>query len=590
MPPRGIYFLDVSRAMAQALANFQQVLAGETAELMVLYTCGELPDNAPLNLLSVPLGELTDFLLDSDLIPPAVLDVAGCGCSASEALALQRAFSEVVEGIVAHRVRPTNAGTAALFSKDRYYLDRHVAWLAALQGNRVQLDGYIVDDRQLCFYDGELIEDGPETLVPVSLDDFVEYFSRTRLRLPTQLYIPRHLDGETKALLRGQFYELVHACQQRRLKYALAWILRCQGLDPWRRERSPRLRFFLPTNRRTTVMQYCSMALAKALETLGHDVYVSIEQNDLEYLDNSVISQEYFTFQPDAVININHVNSVMLHDHVVNVIWWQDPMEAIVSGRTILPRCLDIHLAESQGIVFLLQRCGIDQPRLQRFCVDETVFHPDPTVPRERKIVFVGSSYQHCLGDLSAEQLRLLDALKECFIRGELLGTELLASFAKDMGIEIGTMHRYPLSHVLRDVCVRALCEQDEIPFDLYGYYWDYDPVFRRHYKGPLAHGRDLATVYASAKYALVCLPGEIQSQRMLEAAACGCVPIVYDSRHENNTPHWEHHCHFFRSRTELFACPHRPDPPGLPVEIAAAGTYRSFAERIVQLVTSVRT
>ncbi len=589
MQPRGIYFLDVSRAMAQATDNFQQVLAGGTAELVVFYTCGQLPDNAPLNLLSVPLGELPDFLFDSDLMPPAVLDVAGCGCSASQAVELQRTFSEVVAGIAAHRVRPSNAGAMALFSQDRYYLDRHVAWLAALQGNRMQLDGYIVDDRQLCYYDGEPIDEAPETLVHVPLDDFVEFFSSTRLRVPTQVYVPWHLGRETRKQLQQQYQAMVKRCYQRRKEHASVRAVQCKQIDPWQREPVERLRFFLPANRRTTVMQYCSMALARALEALGHEVYVSIEQTDLEYIDSSIIFQEYAAFKPDAVININNNNNVMLHDHVVNVIWWQDPMEAIVSGKKIQTRTLDIHLAESQGVAALLQRCGIEHPLFQRFCVDETEFYPEQTHPRERSIVFVGSSYQHCLADLSKDQRRLLDTLKDCFEHGELLDTRRLETLAADMGVEVGTMHRYPLSHVVRDVCVRALCEQDEIPFELYGYYWDYDPIFRCHYKGPLAHGRELAAVYARVKYALVCLPGEIQSQRMVEAAACGCVPIVYDSRHEKNTPHWENHCHFFRSRAELLACFRQPDPPSPPEEIAAANTYRAFAERIVRLVSAAR-
>jgi len=581
--------LDVSRAMAQATDNFQQVLAGETAELVVFYTCGQLPDNAPLNLLSVPLGELPDFLLDSDLIPPATLDITGCGCAASEAAQLQRTFSEVVEGIVAHRVRPSNAGTTVLFSQDRYYLDRHVAWLAALQGNRVQLDGYIVDDRQLCFYDGDPIEEAPEPLVQVPLDDFVEFFSHTRLRVPTQVYVPWHLGRETRKQLQEQYQTMVKRCYQRRKEHALVRARQCKEIDPWQRKLSERLRFFLPAHRRTTVMQYCSKALARALEALGHEVYLSIEQTDLEYIDNSIIFQEYAAFAPDAVVNINNINNLILHNHVVNVIWWQDPMESIVSGKKIQPRQRDIHIAESQAIILFLQRCGIAEPLLQRFCVDDAVFYAPPTHRRERKIVFVGSSYQHCLADLSEPQRRLLEVLKESFIRGELLDTERLEALATKMGVEISDMHRYPLSHVLRDVCVRALCEQDEMPFELYGYYWDYDPIFQNYYKGPLAHGSDVAAVYAGASHTLVCLPGEIHSQRLVEAAACGSIPVVYDVRHIGNTPHWEDHCHFFLNKTQLFACLRRPNPPHPPEEIGTACSYRAFAERIVGLVSAAR-
>ena len=59
------------------------------------------------------------------------------------------------------------------------------------------------------------------------------------------------------------------------------------------------LRIFLAASRLTEVMQYASKNIGKAFELLGHEVMISVEENDMESL------HELITYKPS--MNLIHI-------------------------------------------------------------------------------------------------------------------------------------------------------------------------------------------------------------------------------------------------------------------------------------------
>lgn len=139
-------------------------------------------------------------------------------------------------------------------------------------------------------------------------------------------------------------------------------------------------------------------------------------------------------------------------------------------------------------------------------------------------------------------------------------------------------------NYIVRDTVVRWACELTHIDVEIYGRGWEYDPVIMSKYKGELPHGEAVAQIYQEASHALVPMPLVLNSQRLAEIAACGCIPVVYDIRHEAEPPHWDKECLFFTTKAKLAVCIQHP-PPGSPLEIAKIFSYDAMARRIITII-----
>ena len=130
----------------------------------------------------------------------------------------------------------------------------------------------------------------------------------------------------------------------------------------------------------------------------------------------------------------------------------------------------------------------------------------------------------------------------------------------------------------------RWLCElADELGMtvEVYGRGWERDPVVSPFFKGTLPHGPAVAEVYNTAQYSLVAHPHDLHSQRLIETAACGSIPIVYDCRYRAEKPHWDEQCLWYRTKEELRACLGKR--PQSPVHAVCQGrSYTDFAKRIL--------
>lgn len=470
---------------------------------------------------------------------------------------------------------------------DSYFLDPGMALKAARQQNRTRRT-IAVTGLQLCYYGGDdPITGGPENLVHVPLEEITRFFAETPLRPPAQVVFPTRIARDKVRHFSEQFAYLLEEAGRMRRHKTETLAREARQLSPALATGGP-LRILAMTSRITTVMQHISRYLVDAFNALGHDAQLEIEANDMEEHDTLHRIRRYLAFRPHVVINCNHLNNSYLHPDVINMVWWQDPMPEIASGKPLAWRQNDFsYILSAHPFRDMLLKTGADPGRIQvqKFCIDDAIF-ADRREARENKIVFIGSSAIHCF-KRTPKVKPLLAELEALFAAGHHLGRREITALA--IKHRVNPNHAYfNLQHyVTRDLPVLWLCRQRAIPVEIYGRYWDCHESVKPFFKGEVPHGQDVAAIYNRAKYALSCHSQLIQTQRLAELGSCGCIPVVYDARKEAEPPFWEDQCLFFSTEQELRDCL-KTDRPTRPDAFRKYYAYRRFAKRMHKQMTAM--
>ncbi|MEJ1376598.1 MAG: hypothetical protein RPU32_01260 [Candidatus Sedimenticola sp. (ex Thyasira tokunagai)] len=576
------YYSLLSDALSAAQEEFTRFQAGRDTQLSLIYVDAEPPEGGPINLIHAPFAQLPDLFLQTTLPLPEVFSPGNRNLPEAVLEHEKSRFFTTIDQIRKVREQHLLSEQGNLLALDTLFLHRNLAYATALQRNRVDLGHPNIYGLQVCYYEGEAFENSPENLINITSVDLVTFFTETRLRVPAHLVIPPGVPEQDKKELHGAFKQLRQTVLENRDALGREFTLKCHTQKPPLIEPERPLRIYLPASRLTEVMQYASKGLAKAFTALGHEAWVSIEVNAMEQLDYQH-PQEQYAFNPHLMVNINHTNNQWMHPELFNVVWWQDPMPEITTGNQINWRERDIVFSAYQGFDKLLHHSGAKEIHRQGFCIDRDIFIPLADIKRKRKAVFIGSSYKRMIGHLQANEKKLLDKYEEILVAGEPIHNDSFLRTKKELGI---AEHRVPrlLNYIVRDNTVRWLCEAPDIEVEIYGRGWEYDPVIKPFFKGEVEHGEDVAKIYNGAKYALVALPHEVNSQRLAEAAACGCIPVVWDCRYHAEPPFWENECLFFSTRNELYRCLHETarNPPNA---IANTFSYGHMAAHILEIV-----
>lgn len=584
-PVEDTYFFDPLSALRASLSAIP--IPGADRLPICYYNGQQIPDG-PLNLIHLPFTALSEFFFRTPLPLPRKIDFGGTFFDESPEQRQQvvAAFDELLSGIEEAR-RQVIETKGFLPASDSYFLDRATAYQCALQAARVDLSHPVITGLQLCYHDGEPIANAPPNLVHLPAEEVVPVLTNTRLRLPTVAVPPGGASTQEKSQIDQLFQQLLEEINARRRSLVHSLMEKCLQDSPG--PFGERLRIFLAASRKTLVMQHASRGFARAFAELGHDVRFEIEQNDMEEITALHILDATAAHRPHVTFNINHANNEWLHPEVVNVMWWQDPMPRLVQNNPpITFRERDIVLSYDAIFDEYLRKAGAETIHRQGFCIDSDIFKPNSGVGRENKIVFVGSSYRQHMEKLSGPLKQACNRLMAEFCAGKALTKELVTALAIEFDLEFDSLFFYRLNYVIRDTSVRWLCELSEklgIPVEIYGNYWDEDPVVKPFYRGRLEHGAAVAAVYNSARYALVCMPQEVNTQRLAEVFACGCCPVVYDVRVTSTLPHWDDNCLYYRTREELESALRAAPLPPTPEGAAEHFSYKNAARQVLDLV-----
>lgn len=567
------YFLDRNEALQIARARHRVRLDDGSEAVQICYYDGDPWPDALDNLVHVPLADLFRYFeAQPEARLPTQLRYAEPALAADAAAALERHFAEILDAIRAARVR-------ARAPVDSYFLDAEQARATACEQNRVKLEHPTIDGLQICYYDGEPLPNAPANCILVAADQLIDFLTTTRLRPPQRIVLPPHAAPADVQAAVGLFEQILDQAKRAREQATATLFGKAFEHRPLHLPGRP-LRVWLPTTRLTTVMQYASRNLAKSLRDLGHEVHVSCEANDMEQVSPYHFARDYLCFGPDAVIAVNAGRPAYMHPDVVHIGWWQDPMPQITAATPLPWQARDLVYSISYQLDEHLNNCAAPTVQRQHFCIDTELFAVDPTARRDDKIVFVGSSYAGFLDGSDAERGALAE-LREWLEAGRSFDTGQLHALAVRHGLTFDHVFWNLFHYTVRDITLEWLCCVSPIPVEVYGRGWQTNRTVAPFFKGELAHGRSVATVYNSASYGLVTHPFEINSQRLAEVAACGAIPVVFDCRNEHNAPHWERHCNFFKQCDDLRDTVQRR-PEAAPTAIVGSYSYAAFARRIV--------
>ncbi|MGZ5049777.1 MAG: glycosyltransferase family protein [Methylobacter sp.] len=565
-----IFFLNIEDAYAEA--SKQNRIDG--GRLQYCYYDGPLTDIVLANFIRVPSDDFVVFFSNNQLPIPQLIAV-----SQPEGVSFSPMPQDIVDEIEAHRSQYRIPQSTHF---DTYFIDPLLALNVAKQRNRVYCDHPTIDGLQTCYYRGELPEHGLENLVHIELDKLVDFFVKSRLRFPKNTEIPDELEPELQQAIREDISNALNAIKKKQLVLIKYLIEKARTQEPTL-DGEP-IRVFLPCRRTSTVMQHCSRGLAKAFEKRGLQAHVHMESNDMETLNYVDFVKAYIDFNPHVIFYINDLRNTFLHEDIVNIIWWQDPMAQIRNREVLKWRKNDFNFSISPLLDDYLKQCGAETIERQHFVIDDDVFYADPAHPREQRAVFVGTSYLANVYLNDPQQQQALKELTAIMDRGGCFDKDTVAGIAERAELTYDFVFWKLLHYAIRDGSVQWLCRQDGVPVDVYGRHWEQDPTVAPFFRGELPHGVELANVYRSAEYAIVCHPFEINSQRLAEVAACGCIPVVYDCRDVAETPHWEQCCLFFKTEAELkHILDNRLQPPQSPLLLAQHFTYDAAVDRFIE-------
>lgn len=589
---KDIYFLNIEDAYAQA-AKQQLIVDDQCRErLQYCYYDGPLTDITLENFIQVDQDRFVEFFSHNHLPLPQLL-----GLSQAD----QVIYNDMPADILAE-IQQQRAGykISEYIHFDSYFVDPLKALNVAKQHNRIACGHPTIDGLQICYYRGELPEHSIANLVHLELHEFEAFFIRSRLRIPENLDVPEELEDEVKAAVREDINQLIGEVKRRRNALSQQLLVKAKAMQPGTLS-GPKPRLFVPSSRLTTVMQYSSQGMAKAFAALGWEVLFYIECNDMEGSNMIDMLEKYISFAPHACFYVNSLNTGFMHDDVVNMVWWQDLMPQLKRRQPLNWRSNDFNFSISPLFDDYLRDCQAPAIERLHFVIDEQVFHNCTTTHRDDKIVFVGSSYLRVTNVDSPQQQQAIEQLLAVMRKGGCFDQQTVAAIAENTGLDDEFVFWKLLHFVIRDHAVKWLCAaqgcasvaggrmpeataESELPVDVYGRYWNEAQDVAPFFRGELAHGEEVAAVYRSARYALVCHPFEINSQRLAEVAACGCIPVVYDCRDVAEGPYWEDYCLFFKTAADLKHILQQRLQPKLPPEGLAEGfTYRAAAQKVIE-------
>lgn len=466
-----------------------------------------------------------------------------------------------------------------------FFVDPKKALETALQGNRRQ-ETVAVSSPQICYCFGDAFPDAPANLIQLSQEygAFEEFFLSSRLGLPIDVEFDPSVPEERLLAKKIAFYlnEAINVARPKIQNKLLEKFIQSKPIFV----SGQSLRVFMWGSRLTTVMQYNFRDLAQAFRELGCEVLFLIEADDREYLTRYNMFRETEDFNPHVVININLLDSRTLSPDVFHVTWWQDPAEQLKAAKPLPWRERDLIYSVDEEFDVMLHQCGATNVHRQGFCYDESVFR-DIGQEKRSRVVVVASSYRKNIENAPPRMAQLVALLEELFAEGQPLTNEQLERLAKQYDYSRDFIYWDLWFYVVRDQSVRWLCSlSDTLEVEVYGRFWEEDDLVRPFFKGELPHGPAVANVYNAAKYVLVNHPFDLQSQRLMEAAACGAIPIVYDCRYRAERPHWDENFLWYRTQEDMRECLTKI-PAKTPSAICAGRSYNDFAKRILAEVSS---
>lgn len=456
--------------------------------------------------------------------------------------------------------------------QDTYFLNYEKALEVAKQQNKI--DPWKV---QICYYDGKKVENTLPNLIHLPLDDFINSLTYGMHRLPQEI------NFENTSLSQEEQNEITLF-----FMYALEEIeiirdnINTQAIKLIKEAKlnfNEQLRVYIPAHAMTQVMQHVAKAIAFEFESMGCKVLYNLNQGTQNFFIPKLLE-----FNPHIIMNINHLNNEFLSKDVFNFVWFQDLMPFLQDPNPNNLRERDIIFSLLPIFDKLLERKNIPYYR-QGFCVNEQIYKLNPNIKRSKKIVFIGSSYKKNIPDTPSIK-KASDELKKMFLDGKSFNEETSLSIAKKYKLDFHFVHHRFIPYIIRDIGVLELCKiQTDYEIEIYGYGWETYSELKAYYKGILKYGQEIADIYNSATFSFAPHQQYTLQQRTFEAAACGAIPIVYDSREISKEDSYEEALCYYRTLVDLEQILNNDTPQKDFTKLLKDHTYKAFVDKMLTIV-----
>lgn len=414
--------------------------------------------------------------------------------------------------------------------EDIYFLDSKEALRVASEQNRWGAE--VKYNLQCCYYDGEKIESNLPNLIHLPIDNLLEGLVYGRERIPSKIdFSGLEISTKVKIEILTHFNITMEQAKQYRAELNSKYIFELMNA---KLDFSQPLRFYLIANDRTTVMQYISKSIADVLKERGYEVLFDLYRGT----EDSYSFKRIYEFNPHVTININHFNNKFLSKDVFNFVWFQDYMDILQSDEKI-------HVRERDFVFYLLKYFGdlLEQKGIkssyQPFCMDESKFKKRAEIQKEKKIVFIGSSYgfrieelknDHNFNEVFAETLKIFE--KKSYLTS-LKHNDSDMRYLMDKYNKSEKYIADIYAYLTRDYCVEKLCSiETDYEVEVYGFGWENNSKIKPYFKGKVGYGEEISKIYNSAVYGY-CPGGYVLMQRTLECAFSDTVPLVLDVRED---------------------------------------------------------
>ena len=459
--------------------------------------------------------------------------------------------------------------------EDTYFFNPQEALRVASQQNRYNENNSL----QICYYDGEKIESELVNLIHLPIENLVENLAVGEYRIPSKVdFTGLELSSSIKLEITVNFNMSIEHAKIYRDKYLEYYYKKITNATL---NFSEPLRFYMSASANTQVMRYVSENLANVLKAKGYEIdfhlYSGIE--DLACL------KRVAECNPHVTININHFNNKFLNKDIFNFVWFQDPMPILLEQREIKLRDNDYVFSLIPEFDKLLDAMNIPQQR-QSFCVNNNIYKINPDIKREKKIVFIGSSYYD---EYYGEKINhaVIKYIIKLFESGESFTSLKIEEISKIFSINKVFLSTKIIPYIVRDLAVIWLCSiKSDYQIEIYGHGWDrYEEVIP-FYKGALKYGKDIADVYSGATFAFAPHQTYLLQQRVLESSACGAIPITYDCRDITQEKVYEEAICFFKTKKDLESLLKENKVPKKNFEnLLNENSYDNFVDKMIKIV-----
>ncbi len=538
MEHKDTYFLDRDLAYRTALAHNIVELPDGTKDLQLCYYDGDVYDNAPNNLINVPMSQFSQFFIDDTYRLPQAIDTTRVSKLNDDDTLLHHNFGLTLSNITLLRQRKKQFSNPDE-NCDLLFLDPQEAHDTALLQNTVVIHQPNIHGLQICYYDGDEFPNAPNNLVRISFDDMLDYFTNSRLRLPQGIVTPSNTTQEQKAEVCRSFALVLDEVAQRRERLAEQLAAECKSQRPvFKVGESLRVQLF--ANRYTDDVKADLYNLQRAFDHLACHTHLTIEHDSMECVDDTWLMREALEFNPHVTININDLNNSWLQEEVFNIVWWKDPMQLINFGKSLSWRDRDIVFSTNSNIDRLLRNSGMPSCTRQDYCIDRDVYQHKHKFKRHRKIIFNGDNLLTKAQDVNFSAKQSVSSILQLFESREHLTIQLLESTCKPKNASRSYFWGRIFLGAARIFVLRHISQISDIPLEVYGDGWQQEPTIAPYVRGIKAEDHQMAELYSQVSHVFSCGPLDRMARDVACIRACGATPMLLPYWHEKLNNNWQ--------------------------------------------------